>query len=335
VTDKGIVDSTGSVPADAQQLPRELAGVKVFFNGIEAPLRSVSPTDVVAQVPFEVNEATSINAFIRANRQDGRTVFSSPIAVPVVPQNPGIYTLNPTGTDPRPGDVRHYSNFATGTISVDGTANAGDVATVTIEDRSYSYTVQANDTLDNIRDGLINAINADPKVTAYMAGVFTRIRLKARVPGPEGNGIKIGGSAGSGAQVIITATNSALCCANVANAPVTADNPALPGETVVVYSTGLGLVTPDDAQASVVTGTAYTGPFFNQPKEFVSSLAGGKTANVLFAGLKVGTIGVYEVQLELNSDLPTNPFTQLTIAQDIYVSNIITLPLFNPNPVSQ
>ena len=58
----------------------------------------------------------------------------------------------------------------------------------------------------------------------------------------------------------------------------------------------------------------------------------GKTANVLSAGLKPGWIGVYEVHLELNTDIPTNPETQLTIAQDLYVSNIITFPVFNPKP---
>jgi hypothetical protein len=42
-------------------------------------------------------------------------------------------------------------------------------------------------------------------------------------------------------------------------------------------------------------------------------------------------IGVYELRLQLNSDLPTNPQTQLTIAQDVYISNIVTFPLVNPN----
>ena len=37
------------------------------------------------------------------------------------------------------------------------------------------------------------------------------------------------------------------------------------------------------------------------PEAFVSALAGGKTANVLEATLTPGAVGVYEVQLELNS----------------------------------
>ena len=53
------------------------------------------------------------------------------------------------------------------------------------------------------------------------------------------------------------------------------------------------------------------------------------TANVLYASMKPGTGGIYEVHLELNSDLPTNLLTQLTIAQSYYVSNIITLPVLN------
>jgi len=50
--------------------------------------------------------------------------------------------------------------------------------------------------------------------------------------------------------------------------------------------------------------------------------------------MKTGTFALYEVHLELNSSQPTNPLTQLTIAQDIYVSNISTIPVFNPEGVS-
>jgi uncharacterized protein (TIGR03437 family) len=62
----------------------------------------------------------------------------------------------------------------------------------------------------------------------------------------------------------------------------------------------------------------------------VNSIAGGKTANVLSASLKPGMTGVYEVVLQLNGDLPTDAHTQLTIAQDIYVSNVVTLAVSSP-----
>ncbi len=328
-----LTDQTAAAPPDADPLPTELAGVQVYVDGIRAPLLYVSPSQINFQVPFEVLDTTSINAWVRTRWSDGRVTVTNPVAVPIIKQNPGIFTFG--GSEPRPGVVFHYSSFATGTISVDGTAKAGDTATVNIEDRSYTYTVKEGDTLATIRDRLIELINQDPKVEAFPAGLFTRIRLRARVEGPEGNGIRYSASVSSGAQVILTPLNEALCCANVGGSLVTEDNPALPGETIVVYATGLGLIKPDEARQAIVTGEKYKGPAFNEPVEFVSSLAGGKTANVLFAGLKPGMVGVYEVHLELNSDLPTNPLTQLTIAQDIYVSNVITFPVFNPKPPQQ
>jgi hypothetical protein len=228
--------------------------------------------------------------------------------------------------------VSHYSSRATATVSVDGTAATNDVAVIYIEDRPYSYTVVDGDTLDTIRDHLIDLINANPdeKVEAFVAGVFDRIRLRAKVDGPEGNGIRISTNVNDGGQVILTATNSATCCANIAGARVTQDNPALPGETIVVMATGLGVINPDDAKGFLATGFKYQGPVLNRPDAFVSSLAGGKTANVLYSGLATGMVGVYEVHLELNSDIPSNPATQVTIAQDVYVSNIVTFPVWNP-----
>jgi hypothetical protein len=212
---------------------------------------------------------------------------------------------------------------------VDGSIRAGDVATVRIEDRVYSYTVVEGDTLASVRDRLIERINEDPRVEAFAAAAFTRIRLRARIPGPEGNNITYSASSRDGDQVILTATTPALCCAN--SGPITPQNPANPGQTIIVYATGLGLVKPEEAKQGQNTGEIYTGPAVNDPVEFVSSLAGGKTANVLSAGMRPGSIGIYEVVLELNSDLPTDPAMQLTIAQDIYVSNIVTIPLVNPN----
>ncbi|MCX6594527.1 MAG: hypothetical protein NTZ56_23690 [Acidobacteria bacterium] len=336
-----LADTTVSAPEKAEVLPRELGGVRVYIDGIQVPLLMVSPTQINAQLPWEVSGAQSSNAIVRTVGANGVTV-SSAVAVPLIAQNPGIYAAD--GPDPRPGVIFHGSSFATGTISVDGTSKKDDVATITIADRNYSYTVE-EDTVTNgglsdnqlklakIRDNLIRIINAnggDPDVVALPAGVFTRIRLQARRPGPDLNGLPISAKVNDTASVILTATNSSLCCANTEGAPVNAQNPAIPGETLIVYATGLGKIKPEEAQKLVRTGQVYNGPADNEPEEFVSSLAGAKTANVLFARLKPGMIGIYEVVLELNSDLPTNDTMQLTIAQSFQVSNIVTIPLKNP-----
>jgi hypothetical protein len=206
---------------------------------------------------------------------------------------------------------------------------------VTIRDRDYSYTVQSTDTLVSIRDALAALVNQDPEVEAYPSGSFTRLRLKARIPGPEGNSIQIGGRTATGTGVILTPFNDTLCCANEGGSLVTQDNPAQPGETIVIYATGLGYIKPDEAQMLAVTGEEFKGPEQNDPAVFVSAQAGSKTANVLYAGLKPGWVGVHEVHIGLNAGQPTNPNLTLWIAQDIYVSNIVTFPVYNPDPTAQ
>ncbi|HEU0123815.1 MAG TPA: hypothetical protein VFQ91_25005 [Bryobacteraceae bacterium] len=327
---ENLAESTVSVPEDTKILPRTLGGVHVYFDGIESPISMVSPTQINAQIPWEVADATSANAYVRTEHSNGPATTSSPVSVTVIKQNPGIFAKD--GTDPRTGIITHFSDRATGTISVDGSIAADDVATVVIEDREYAYTVKAEDTLATVRDALIALINAneEEKVEAYSAGVFTRIRLRSKITGADGNGLVYSAKTNDGAQVILTATTPALCCANTAGSLITEENPALPGETIVVTATGLGALKDADTQALVRTGIAFDGTPANEPAEFVSSLAGGKTANVLYAALKPGFIGLYEVHLELNSDLPTNSQTQVTIAQDIYVSNVVTFALKNP-----
>ena len=326
-----LAEVIASAPANAEKLPLELGNVQLYLDGVLAPLFLVSPTRINAQLPWEFSDRSSVNAYVRLRRRDGRVTTTMPIAVPIIARNPGLFAIE--GSDPRTGITQHFSSRATGTISVDGSVKAGDVATITIDGRNYVYTVKDTDSLASVRDELINLVNKDEKVEAFPAGVFTRIRLRARIPGEAGNGLVYSAKTNDGAQVILTATTPALCCANTEGAPITVANPALPGETIIVFGTGLGVLKESDAQRAAKTGEVYRGPALNEVGEFVSSLAGAKTANVLFAGLRPGSIGVYEIHLELNSDLPTNSATQLTIAQDIYVSNVITFALRNPGQV--
>jgi uncharacterized protein (TIGR03437 family) len=330
----GLADQVAVASLTEQNLPTQMAGVQFYVDGIRSPLLYVSPTQINAQIPFEVADASSVSAYVRVQWSDGRVTVSNPVAVPIIPQNPGIFGYE--GPEPRPAVALHFSSQATGTISVDGSASPNDALTITIEDRGYLYTVQEGDTLASIRDGLVALVNQDPQVEAFSTGssFFTRVRLRARVPGPAGNGIKIGPASGTFGAAILTAFNGALCCANVAGSLVTQDNPALAGETIMIYATGLGAIKPDLARLAVKTGSQYDGLVLNEPVASVSSLAGGKTASILFTGMKTGTFALYEIQMEINPGQPTNPLTQLTIAQDIYVSNIATIPIFNPTGVT-
>ena len=147
-----LTDQTASADPNTDPLPTALGGVQVYFDGIRAPILQVSPNQVNAQVPWEVNDATSISAYVRAQRSDGSLVTTTAIGVPIIAANPGIFAQ--PGTDPRPAVAFHASSEASGTVLIDGTAKAGDVVHVKIEDRGYSYTVQDGDTLDTIRDAV-------------------------------------------------------------------------------------------------------------------------------------------------------------------------------------
>jgi hypothetical protein len=280
-----------------------------------------------------LTDTTSINAYVRSVMSDGSIMVTSPAAVSVVDANPGIFTT-PGSTTPEIAVGVHGSSYATGIVSVDGSVTAGDTATINIGDRSYTYTAQASDTLDTIRDNLVASINGvDPQVTAKAAGVFDRIILTARQQGPDGNGITITAVASPGASVVMTAFSPQLCCANVAGAPITQANPALAGEIINVYATGVGLPVLTDTNSSlIVTGQKYpVGAPETVPNPgqccFVSALVGGSTADVLSASLLPGTVGTYIVVLHLNSGLGTDNFAKMTIAQGTFVSNVATIPV--------
>lgn len=339
VTITGTNLSAGTASADLTkpQVPTDLGGTEVYFNGVKSPVIFVSPTQINAQIPWEFTDGTdadpdSINAYVRSVMSDGSIMVTSPVAATIVPADPGIYTTNGTQT-PEIALAVHGNSFATGIVSVDGTAHSGDVATITIADRMYNYGVQSGDTLNTIRDNLVALLNTDPQVTAKVADLFDRIILQARVGGPEGNSITYNASTSSGSQVTMTAFGSQLCCANVKGAPLTIDNPAVAGEIITVFATGLGLPVITSVNSSLIAdGQPY--PVDAPPTQpnpgsccFVSATAGGSTADVLAATLMPGAVGIFEVDLHLNSGLATNANAALIIAQNVYVSNSVTIPI--------
>jgi uncharacterized protein (TIGR03437 family) len=86
---------------------------------------------------------------------------------------------------------------------------------------------------------------------------------------------------GSGQGVIVDGIT------NVLNG---AANPAKAGDTVVVYCTGLGSVTPPVAAGQASTGPAST----NSP---VTVTMDGKPAQVIYAGLTPGFVGLYQINV--------------------------------------
>ena len=350
----GLADSSASAAVNGvlpNNLPFALGGVEVYFDGIRAGLFSVSPTQIEAAFPFQVTGSNSVTAWVRIAHADGSVTVTSAIAVPVEEQAPGIFAdETPGAAEPRTAVATHASSFATATIVVSGSVQAGDTGTITIGDATYNYTVVATDTITSIETNLINLINADPNspVIASAGPQDFNIRLTAMVPGPDGDGVAITVTTStlatntSGVLLALTATNTVLCCASVAGAPITAANPALPGETINIFATGLGLicsspvinnfcsVIPDPGLSAIVDGAKYTGPAANAPFADVSALVAGSSATVISASLIPGQIGMYVVQLEINSTVTPDALAQATISQGLTTSNIVTIPVGSP-----
>jgi uncharacterized protein (TIGR03437 family) len=105
--------------------------------------------------------------------------------------------------------------------------------------------------------------------------------------------------------------------------PVTAESPAVPGEIVTVWATGLGPVMADEA--SPVEGVPFAGPDAAVTLPVAASV-NGRIAQVLSATLPRGAIGIYEVRV-LVPDTETSQRAQLVITEHGINSNAILFPV--------
>lgn len=326
-----LSDQTSGPAPDSgtQPLPTTLFGVQVYMDGVPSPMLQVSPTQVVSQVPYGFGDRNSTSVYVRTVHGDGSVTVTNAVPVYIAPANPGLFSAPASPGQVRPWPVTkayHQPGNPTVVVSVDGTANAGDTSTIKVNGRSYTYTVKSGDSLGSIVNGLIAAINSapDPQVTAAAGAAFDRVVLTARVGGTAGTGIPVSASAGSGAKVTLTAYTDKTCCAVQSGSPISPSNPAGPGELITLSSSGLGLLS-GAAQGRQITGQPYDGPTPNNALNSVSATLGGSTAQVIAAGLPTGSYGIYQVQMIVPSNAATNNASQVYIAQNAFVSNIVTV----------
>ncbi|HEV3201474.1 MAG TPA: hypothetical protein VGZ73_26425 [Bryobacteraceae bacterium] len=93
---------------------------------------------------------------------------------------------------------------------------------------------------------------------------------------------------------------------------VTLAQPATPasiGETVVIYCTGLGAVTPKVKEGSPAPGV----PPLSMTDNSVSVTIGGEPATVLFSGLTPGSVGLYQINAVVPSGIVTGDVVPVVI----------------------
>ncbi|MBM3796894.1 MAG: hypothetical protein FJW31_23250 [Acidobacteria bacterium] len=89
----GPADLTVATLIAANAFPTEIAGTRVLFDGVAAPLLYVSANQLSTVVPFAVRGSTRIEVEARGAR-------SSPVMLPVSLTAPGIFTQSAQGSGP-------------------------------------------------------------------------------------------------------------------------------------------------------------------------------------------------------------------------------------------
>ena len=108
---------------------------------------------------------------------------------------------------------------------------------------------------------------------------------------------------------------------------VTAENPARPGEDLVMYASGLGQTAPDQ-----VAGRTAPGPARIAALDRFRVLLNGEALGaerIYYAGVTPGFGGLYQVNLRLPDEAPDDPQVQLQIG-DRSSPEAIKLPLRRP-----
>lgn len=157
----------------------------------------------------------------------------------------------------------------------------------------------------------IRTEHADGTVTVTSAA---GVKLTAASPGLFAFG---GGQEPRSGLVVHAAASGA------AGAPVTPQNPAAPGQVVVLWAAGLGATASRDAAKM---GVPFAGPAA-QSAVPVHAIVAGRPARVLSAALPSGSIGVYEIRVLLPPGLPADVKTPLLVTQNGYLSNTVTFPV--------
>lgn len=95
---------------------------------------------------------------------------------------------------------------------------------------------------------------------------------------------------GKGDPILVHATDWSM---------VTAAAPAVPGEFLILFLTGLGAVTPPIAAGTPGGDNAANGPLNQVPAGSATVTFGGGAATVLFAGLAPGFAGLYQINFQV------------------------------------
>lgn len=278
---EGVVDFTGVSRISLQSDGQGLEGVNRFAAGAGGTVFLSSGVSLVDADNYELTVGVKAGAYPASG-----TVFLSPYGVvnaanfapagnPVSPG--GFLTLFGAGLAPSAA-VAAGTPFPLALNGVQVLINGAQAPLYAVAPGQISAVVPYGTAVGPARVVVVNGANrsneVEVRVAATAPGIFT-------IP-PVG--------AGPGA---ILKTDFSL---------VTAQNPARRGETVLIYTAGLGMVTPaaaDGAAAGANPLSTVIAP--------VNVYIGGVRAEVSFKGLAPGFAGLYQLNVRIPANAPGGP----------------------------
>jgi uncharacterized protein (TIGR03437 family) len=107
--------------------------------------------------------------------------------------------------------------------------------------------------------------------------------------------------------------------------PVNADSPAMPNEPLVVYLLGMGATNPSVPSGTQSPSSDSPAQAAVQPLLFVN----GENAQISYAGLTPGAVGLYEIDFVVPGDAPSGDLT-VVITQNGVPANTTLLTVAQP-----
>ena len=139
------------------------------------------------------------------------------------------------------------------------------------------------------------------------------------IPGPTEFQLVLDGRAGPAIKVTLSETapglypmdEESIIAAHADGEPTTADNPARPGEVIVLYANGLGPTTPSVINGQVPTKAAR----IKYASLLHLSLNGEPVdpSNILYAGITPYSAGMYQINLKVPDGTPDDPEVRIQL----------------------
>ena len=176
-------------------------------------------------------------------------------------------------------------------------------------------------TLPKALGGVTVLINSSPAYLFFVSPTQINLLIPASMsPAAVKLTVLREGTSGAAVPIVLSATApglfqltpTTLLATHQDGTIINPNSPAIAGETIIVYATGLGPTVPDFPDGTLPDRAALITNFRNMGVAINSVLVDQST--IQYAGVTPGCAGLYQINLVLPNPLPSNPEIRLGIA---------------------